>query len=121
MEATNPVLSEYNVSKGPMQLSSTRFSGLFAPRGRHVWSGCQNCQIGRLGRQARVGFHGDLIEPSLVSGALISSLPPCIGVWLAVTLAAYCSPRRWSRDGAENSKKCDIGQCRTHRKLHNSG
>ena len=30
---------------------------------------------------------------------------PCIGVRLAVTMAAYCSPSGWSRDGPENRGK----------------
>ena len=54
---------------------------------------CQNGKIGRLGRPARVGNVGDLVAPSLDSRPLISPLVPCPGLWLAVTLAAYCSPR----------------------------
>ena len=48
----------------------------------------KSSKIGRLGRQTRVGFRGDLVEPGLDSRDLISPLVPCIGVWLAVTLAA---------------------------------
>ena len=78
-------------------------------------------KIGHLGWPARVDFLGDLVKPSLVPQALLSPLVPCIGVWLALTLAACCSPRGWSRDGAENSKKSEIWQHGTHCKLHNSG
>ena len=73
-------------------------------------------KIGHLGWPAMVGIRGDLVKPSLDSRALISPLVPCIGVWLAVTLAAYCSPRGWSRGGAESSKKGKIWQRGTHRK-----
>ena len=54
---------------------------------------CQNGKIGRLGRPSRVGNLGDLVAPSLDSRPLISPVVPCLGIWLAVTLAAYCSPR----------------------------
>ena len=54
---------------------------------------CQNGEIGRLGRQSRVENLGDFVAPSLDSPPLISPLVPCPGLWLAVTLAAYCSPR----------------------------
>ena len=54
---------------------------------------CKNGKIGRLGRPSRVGNLGNLVTPSLDSQPLISSLVPCLGSWLAVTLAAYCSPR----------------------------
>ena len=78
-------------------------------------------KIGHLGWPARVGIHGDLVRPSGDSRALGSPLVRCMGLSLAVTLAACCSARRWSRDGAENSKKGKIWQPGTHRKLHNSG
>ena len=54
---------------------------------------CQNGKIGHLGRPSRVGSPGDLVTPSLDSRPLISPLVPCPGLSLAVTLAAYCSPR----------------------------
>ena len=57
---------------------------------------CRNGKIGRLGRPSSLGNLGDLVTPSLDSRPLISPLVPCLGVWLAVTLAAYCSPRGWS-------------------------
>ena len=78
-------------------------------------------EIGRLGQPARVGFRGDLVKRSIVLPALISPLVPCIEVSLAVRSAAYCSLRRWSGDGAENSKKCKVGQRGTNRKFHNFG
>ena len=56
----------------------------------HNW---QNGKIGRLGRPSRVGNLGDIDAPSLDSQPLISPLVPCPGLSLAVTLAAYCSPR----------------------------
>ena len=54
---------------------------------------CQNGKIGRLGRPCRVGNLGDIDAPSLDSRPLISPLVPCPGLSLAVTPAAYCSPR----------------------------
>ena len=78
-------------------------------------------KIGHLGWPARVGFRGGLVKPSLDPRALVSPLVPCIGVRLFVAFAAYCSPRGWSRDGAENSKKGKNWQRGTHRKLHSSG
>ena len=78
-------------------------------------------QIGHLGRPVRVGICGNRVKPSLDSRAWISPLVPCMHVWLAVTLAAYCSPRRWLRDRAEISKQGKIWQHGTHRKLHNFG
>ena len=60
------------------------------------------------------------IKPSLDSGALIFPLVPCMEVTLAVTLAARCSPRGWSRVRAENSKRREFWQRGTHRKLLNS-
>ena len=54
---------------------------------------CQNGRVGRPGRPSRVGNLGDLVTPRLDSRPLISPLVPCLGVWLAVALAAYCSPR----------------------------
>ena len=54
---------------------------------------CQNGTIGRLGRPTRVGNLGDRVAPSLDSQPLIPPLVPCLEIWLAVTLAAYCSPR----------------------------
>ena len=78
-------------------------------------------RIGRFGRPTRVDFRADLVEPSLASQVLISPPGPCIKVWPAVTLAACCSSRGWSHDGAENSMKCKIGRRGAHRKLHNSG
>ena len=54
---------------------------------------CQNGKIGRLRRLVRVGNLGDLVAPSFDSRPLISPLVPCPGLWFAVTLAAYCSPR----------------------------
>ena len=54
---------------------------------------CQNGKIGRLGRPSRVGNLGDIDASSLDSQPLISPLVPCPGLSLAVTLAAYCSPR----------------------------
>ena len=77
--------------------------------------------IGHPGLPTRVGFCGDLVKPSLDAGALISPMVPCIRVWLADMFATCCSPRGWSGDGAENSKKRKIWQPGTHRKLHNSG
>ena len=65
--------------------------------GRHGFAKCgqdaQNGKIGRLGRPSRVGNLGDIDAPSLDSQPLISPLVPCPGLSLAVTLAAYCSPR----------------------------
>ena len=55
---------------------------------------CQNGKIGRLGRPSRVGNLGDIDAPSLDSQPLISPLVPCPGLSLAVTLTAYCPPRR---------------------------
>ena len=78
-------------------------------------------KIGHLGWPTRVGICGDLVKRSPDSQALISPLVPCIGVCLAVTLAACCSPRGWSRDGAENSKGCKIWQRGTLGNLHSSG
>ena len=54
---------------------------------------CQNGEIGRLLRPSRVGNVGEFVAPSLDSRPLISPLVPCPGLWLAVTLAANCSPR----------------------------
>ena len=54
---------------------------------------CQNGEIGRLGRPSRVGNLGNIDAPSLDSRHLISPLVPCPGLSLAVTPAAYCSPR----------------------------
>ena len=54
---------------------------------------CQNGKIGRLGRPSRVENLGDIYAPSLDSQPLISPLVPCPGLSLAVTPAAYCSPR----------------------------
>ena len=116
----NPVPFQYQLLRGPMQLGSCRFPGIVAPRGRHVGSGCRIGKISHVGWLSRVGFRGDPIKPSLDSRACISPLVPCIEVWLAVTLAACCSPRGRFRDGAENSKKIKIWQRGTHRKLHNS-
>ena len=76
----------------------------------------QDAKIGKfanLGWPARVGICGDLVWLTLDSQALIFPLVPCIGVWLPVTLAACCSPRGWSRDRVENSKKGKIWQPRT--------
>ena len=78
-------------------------------------------EIGHLRWPASVDFRGDLVKPTGDSQALKSPLVLCIGVWLAVTLAAYCSPRGWSRDGAENSKNGKIWEHGTHSNLHNSG
>ena len=50
-------------------------------------------EIANLGWLASVGFRGNLVEASPNSGALISTLVPCKGVWLPVTLAVYCYPR----------------------------
>ena len=65
--------------------------------GRHGFAkwghDCQNGKIGRLGRPSRVGNLGDIDAPSLDSQPLVSPLVPCPGLSLAVTLAAYCSPR----------------------------
>ena len=54
---------------------------------------CRNGKIGRLGRPSRVGNLRDIDAPSLDSQPLISPLVPCPGLSLAVTRAAYCSPR----------------------------
>ena len=84
----------------------------------------QDAQVGKISHlelPTRVGFRGDLVKPSFDSRALTSPLVPCIGVWLAVTLAACCSRRGGSSVGAENSKKGKIGQPGTHRMLPNSG
>ena len=75
----------------------------------------QDAETGKIGhfvRATRVGFRGDLAELTLNSWDLISPLVPCIGLWLAVTLAACCSPR--------DSKKCKIGQRDAHHKLQTS-
>ena len=53
----------------------------------------QNGKIDRLGQPSRVGNLGDIDALSLDSQHLISPLVPCPGLSLAVTLAAYCSPR----------------------------
>ena len=58
---------------------------------------CQNGKFGRLGLPSWVGSLGDLVAPSLDSRPLISPLVLCLGIWLAVTLAAYCSPWEWTR------------------------
>ena len=105
-----------------MQLGSPRFLGIVAARGPHVGSECQNIgKISHLGWPTRVGFCGDIVKPSFDPRAFVSALVPCIGVWLHVMLAAWWSPRGWSRNGAENSKKGKIWQRRRHSKLHNSG
>ena len=104
-----------------MQLGCPRFPDILA-HGVATWGQDGKIgNIGRLGRQARVGFRCNLVKPSLDSRALIAPLVTCIGFWLAVRLAAYCSPRGWSHDGAEHIKKNEIGQRGTHRKLQNSG
>ena len=54
---------------------------------------CQNGKIGRRGRPSRVGNLSDLVAPSLDSRSIISPLVPCFRILVAVTLAAYCSPR----------------------------
>ena len=77
-------------------------------------------KIGHIGWPVRVAFRCDPVKPSLDSRALVSPLVPCIGVGLAVMLAACCSLRGWSRDEAENSKKDKPWQRGTHRKLHHS-
>ena len=63
---------------------------------------CKKGKIGHLGRPSWVGSLGDLVAPSVDSRPLISPLVPCLGIWLAVTLAAYCSPRGcthgWGRE-----------------------
>ena len=65
--------------------------------GRHGFAkwgqDAQNGKIGRLGRPSRVGNLGDIDALSLDSHSLVSPLVPCPGLVLAVTLAAYCSPR----------------------------
>ena len=76
--------------------------------------------IGHLGWPARVGIRNDLVRPSLDPRALPSPLVPCIGVWLAATLAPCCSPRAWSRDRTGNSRKGKVWQRGKHRKLHSS-
>ena len=84
----------------------------------------QDAKIGKMGHlrwPTRVGSHGDLVRPTFHQRASISPLIWCLGVSLAVTLAACCSPRGWSRNGAENSKKGKIWQRGTHCKLHKSG
>ena len=73
-------------------------------------------EMGHLEWLTRVGIPGDLFTPSLDSRDLISPLVPCIGVWLAVTVATCCSPRGWSRVGAENSRKGKIWQRGRHPK-----
>ena len=103
-----------------MQLGFPGIPGILEPRNRHVESGAKIGQIGHLGWLARVDIRGDLVRPTLDSLALISPMVPCIRVWLAVPLAACCSPRGWSRDGAENSKKGKNWQCGTHCRLHKS-
>ena len=72
----------------PKDLHATRRGD--SPKGIH---NCQNGRIGRLRRPSRAGNLGDLVAPSLDSRLLISPLVPSLGIWLAVTLAAYCSPR----------------------------
>ena len=52
----------------------------------------ENGKIGRLGRPSRVGSPGDLVALSLDSRPLIPPLVSCPGLWLAVKVAAYCSP-----------------------------
>ena len=81
---------------------------------------CQNGKIGRLGRPVRVGILGDLVVPSLDSRPLISPLVPCPGLWFAVPLAAYCSPRDDHTDGAESNMRCKGGDHGSHQKLNNS-
>ena len=78
-------------------------------------------KIGHLGRPARVGFCGDVVEPSLVPRGFISPLVPCNAVCLAVMFAAYGPPRGWLGNGAENRKNSKIWQRGAHHKLHNSG
>ena len=64
---------------------------------RHgVTTSGQDAKIGKFGllrRPTRICFRGDLVKPSLDPRPLISALVRCIGFWLAVTLAACCSPR----------------------------
>ena len=79
-----------------MELGSPRFSGILAPRGRHgvaKWGqGAKIGKIGRLGRPTRVCFRGQLVGPNHDSQVFIYPYVLCIGLWLAVTLASYCSP-----------------------------
>ena len=70
---------------------------------------CQNGKISRLGRPSWVGSVGDLVAPSLDSRPLISPLVPCLGTWLAVTLAAYCSPRGWSHGWSRKQRAVQRG------------
>ena len=70
---------------------------------------CQNGKIGRLGRPSRVGSLGDLVVPSLSSRPLTPPLIPCVGIWLAVTLAAYCSPSGWSHGWSTKQRAVQRG------------
>ena len=118
-EATNPVSFEYELFRTPVQIDCPGISGALAPR---VATWGQDAKIGKMsnpGWPARVSFRSNLVKPRLDPRALISPLVPCIEVCLAVPLAAYCSPRRWSCDGAEKCKNGKIWQCAIHPKLHN--
>ena len=70
---------------------------------------CQNGKIGRLGRPSWVGSLGDLVAPSLDSRPLISPSVPCLEIWLAVTVAAYCSPRGWSHGWSRKQRAVQRG------------
>ena len=84
-------------STSPLEPSPNLVPSEVLASGRHGFAkwghDCQNGKIGRLGRPSRVGNLGDIDAPSLDSQPLISPLVPCPGLSLAVTLAAYCSPR----------------------------
>ena len=92
-EATDPIPFEYN----SLEPSPNLVPSEVPASGHHgfvKWGhDCQNGKIGRLGRPSRVGNLGDIDAPSLDSQPLIFPLVPCPGLSLAVTLAAYCSPR----------------------------
>ena len=79
---------ETSMTLAPKDLRATRRGD--SPNWVH---NCQNGKIGRLRRPSRVENLGDLVSPSLDLRPLISPLVPRLGIWLAVTLAAYCSPR----------------------------
>ena len=70
---------------------------------------CTNGKNCRPGRPSWVENLGDLVALSLDSRPLISPLVPCLGIWLAVTLAAYCSPRAWSHGWSRKQRAVQRG------------
>ena len=63
-------------------------------------------KTGRLGRPSRL----DILEPNQNTRAFILPLLRCLRVWLAVMQVSYCTPRRWSGNGAQDSKICKIAR-----------